>query len=104
MLTAIKGTYDNGQIIWDETPPIQKVTKVIVTFLEEENTLGGGLGTKRQGGSMKGEVWMADDFNAPLATDQPKTDRKGVRLGSWAGKYSLPDDFNDPLDDLADYM
>lgn len=29
---------------------------------------------------------------------------KGVRLGSWGGKYSLPDDFNEPLDDLGEYM
>ncbi|WP_288429716.1 hypothetical protein [uncultured Spirosoma sp.] len=28
----------------------------------------------------------------------------GVRFGSWAGKYSIPDDFNEPLDDLVDYM
>lgn len=33
-----------------------------------------------------------------------KATGKGVRLGSWNGKYSLPDDFNEPLDDLADYM
>lgn len=29
---------------------------------------------------------------------------QGVRLGSLAGQsYSIPDDFNDPLDDLNDY-
>ncbi|RIV18481.1 hypothetical protein DYU11_28325 [Fibrisoma montanum] len=33
-----------------------------------------------------------------------KAKGKGVRLGSWSGKYSLPDNFNEPLDDLADYM
>ncbi|MCC5945523.1 MAG: hypothetical protein JJT94_11360 [Bernardetiaceae bacterium] len=34
---------------------------------------------------------------------KPKT--RGVRLGSLAGKgYSIPDDFNAPLDDLKDYM
>lgn len=36
--------------------------------------------------------------------EQPKT-QKGVRLGSLAGKgYSIPDDFNEPLDELKDYM
>ena len=30
--------------------------------------------------------------------------KKGVKLGSLAGKYSIPDDFNAPLDDLKDYM
>jgi len=30
---------------------------------------------------------------------------KGARLGSLAGKGdSIPDDFNEPLDDLKDYM
>lgn len=66
MLTAIQGTYDHGQIILDETPPVQKRTKVIVTFLNEKPTTNQDLAKKRQGGSMKGEVWMADDFNEPL--------------------------------------
>ena len=66
MLTAIQGTYENGQIIWDEPPPVQKRTKVIVTFLEEHTPDTTNMAKKRQGGSMKGEVWIADDFNDPL--------------------------------------
>lgn len=66
MLTAIQGTYENGRIIWDETPPVQKRTKVIVTFLEDEPVTIARNKRKRQGGSMKGEVWMADNFNEPL--------------------------------------
>jgi hypothetical protein len=31
----------------------------------------------------------------------PKLSR---RLGAWEGKYNIPDDFNEPLDDLKDYM
>ena len=31
--------------------------------------------------------------------------QKGVRIGSLAGKgYNIPDDFNEPLDDLKEYM
>ena len=37
-------------------------------------------------------------------TNRPKLVQKGVRLGSWEGKYHLPDDFNEPLNDLSDYM
>lgn len=99
MLTTVKGTYDNGRITLHETPSVPEHTEVIVTFLEKE-----GDRRNRRGGSMKGEVWMADDFNDPLATNRSEAGREGIRLGSWEGKYSLPDDFNDPLDDLADYM
>jgi len=28
----------------------------------------------------------------------------GIRLGSLDGQYSIPDDFNEPLDDLKDYQ
>jgi hypothetical protein len=39
MLTAIRGTYENGQISWDETPPVFAApVRVIVTFLELEET------------------------------------------------------------------
>lgn len=65
MLTAITATYENGQITWDEPPPTQKKARVVVTFLDEE-VPASSLPRKRQGGSMKGEVWMADDFNEPL--------------------------------------
>lgn len=42
-------------------------------------------------------------FLKEVDPDKPRP-KGGVRFGSWAGKYSIPDDFNEPLDDLADYM
>jgi len=74
MYTAVKGTYENGHIILEEPAPTTEKTKVVVMFLPEENK---ELDTKKQ----------------------------GVRIGSLAGKgYGIPDDFNDPLDELKDYM
>ncbi len=70
MLTTIKGIYDNGQIVLDETPPTQNKSKVVVTFLEE----------------------------IPSPPFQKR------RLGSLKGKIGIPDNFNEPLDDLKDYM
>ncbi len=69
MLTTIEATYENGQIIWNEQPPIQEKRKVLVTFLDEADDAP----KKRQAGSLK-------------------------------GKIHVPDDFNDPLDDLKEYM
>ena len=61
MLTLV-GTYENGQVVLLDKPPVQKKMTVYVTFVEEEPT-----GRKqRTGGSMAGEIQMADDFNAPL--------------------------------------
>ena len=37
MLTAIKGTYQNGQVILDEPAPTNKTVPVLVTFLEKED-------------------------------------------------------------------
>ena len=74
MYTAVKGTFENGQVILEEPAPTTEKTKVVVMFLPEENK----------------------ESNAK---------KQGVRIGSLAGKgYSIPDDFNDPLDDLKDYM
>lgn len=70
MLTALKGIYRNGQIILQETPPVQEETNVIVTFLERE-----------------------------IAPPQ-----KLRKAGSLTGRGSLPANFNEPLDDLSDYM
>ncbi|MEO7215051.1 DUF2281 domain-containing protein [Mucilaginibacter sp.] len=70
MLTAIKGYYEEGQIVLSEEAPVHTKTDVIVTFLTE-----------------------------------PIEKKQGKRIpGGLKGKVSLPDDFDEPLDDLKDYM
>ena len=39
-----------------------------------------------------------------LFMNDADTPKKGVKLGSLEGKFSIPDDFNEPLDDLKEYM
>ncbi|GAB4008942.1 DUF2281 domain-containing protein [Spirosoma sp. KCTC 42546] len=78
MLTAVKGTFGHGQIILHEIPSIPEGTEVIVTFLENE--------TKEK----------------PQKTGIH--DKQGIRFGSLTGKVSVPADFNEPLDDLSEYM
>ncbi|MFN2440135.1 MAG: DUF2281 domain-containing protein [Chitinophagaceae bacterium] len=70
MLTTVKGIYNNGQIILDETPPVKNKARVVVTFLEE--------------------------IESPSFKQRP--------FGSLKGKIGIPDNFNEPLDDLKDYM
>ncbi len=74
MLTAVRATYDKGQIIWHEQPPTREKTEIVVTFLDGESET---IPTRRN---------------------------NVIRLGSLVGKISLGDDFNDPLEDLKDYM
>lgn len=71
MLTTIKGYYDHGQIVLEETPLVSSKTEVMVTFLTEGKN------------------------------DSKIAKRK---LGGFEGKVPLPDDFNEPLDDMKDYM
>lgn len=76
MYTAIKGIYENGELILEETPPTRQRVAVIVTFMEEQPQAR----PARRPGSL-------------------------LRLGQAQGKvYQLPDDFNEPLDDLREYM
>jgi len=77
MYAAINGVFENGQLTLQEAPPTKKKTKVLVMFLEE--------------------------IEATKVEEVIK--KKGVKLGLLASKgYSIPDDFNAPLDDLKDYM
>ena len=74
MYTAIKGIYQNDQVILEELPPTIQKSKVVVIFIPEEEPDAGPV-------------------------------RLGVRLGSLAGKgHAIPEDFNDPLDDFAEYQ
>jgi len=76
MYTAIKGTLINGQVIFEEPPPTTQNMSVVVILMEEKPKSA----PSRQPGSL-------------------------LRLGSSQGKtYKLPDDFNEPLEDLQEYM
>jgi hypothetical protein len=70
MLTTIKGYYEKGKIVLNETPPVQSKTDVIITFLDEHS-----------------------------ASSIPKRIPGGLK-----GKVRLPVDFNEPLDDLKEYL
>jgi hypothetical protein len=74
MYAAIKAIYENGQVIFQEKPPTNEKTNVIVMFIKEESS-------------------EAIEYS-----------HKGVKIGSLVGKgYSIADDFNKPLDDLNEY-
>ncbi len=74
MYTAIKGIYENGQVILQEPPPTKQKTKVVVMFISDEETTSGDLRKGVKIGSLAGQG------------------------------YAIPDDFNDPLDDFKEYM
>ncbi|GGM79280.1 hypothetical protein GCM10010967_08740 [Dyadobacter beijingensis] len=63
MLTSVSGIYENGKITLDETPAVQKKSKIVVTFLEEMEE---SVISKRRLGSLKGKIGTPDDFNAPM--------------------------------------
>lgn len=64
MLTTIKGYYDHGQIVLEETPQVNTKTEVIVTFITD-NTSTATI-PKRKLGGLEGKVNLPDDFNEPL--------------------------------------
>lgn len=74
MYPAVKGTYENGVLTLEETPPTVEKSEVVVLFMNEDKSKA------------------------------PEVRAKRVRLGSLAHKgYQIPEDFNAPLDDLKDY-
>lgn len=75
MYTAVNGIYEDGQLILMEQPPTTRRSKVVILFLDETISDSTGTGSSA-----------------------------GVRLGSLAGQYAIPEDFNEPLDDLKEYM
>lgn len=74
MYTAIKGIYENGKITFTEEPPVKTKAEVVITFLAEQDK------------AIK------------------EVPNKKVTLGLLEGKIKLSEDFNDPIDDLEEYM
>ena len=75
MYTAINGIYENGNVILEEAAPTTQKTKVVVMFMK-----------------------------SPKKNTVPKSPKGGIIFGGLKGKISIPDDFNEPLDDLNEYM
>ena len=71
MLTAISGTFTNGQVVLERMPKFKKQTKVLVIFEEEV---------------------------------EKSTEPKKRTFGISRGNIQLSPDFNEPLDDLKEYM
>jgi hypothetical protein len=69
-----KGIYENGTIGFEESAPTMRKDKVVVLFISE--------------------------------AEQPdETPHKGVKIRSQAGQsYAIPEDFNEPIDDLREYI
>ena len=64
---------------------------------------------RRLAGSMKGpfKLPLPEDFNAPMElidSEQKAALEKKYGYGSLAGKIAMSDDFDEPLEDLKDYM
>ncbi|RZM21528.1 MAG: hypothetical protein EOO88_32835, partial [Pedobacter sp.] len=77
MYTALKGIYENGVLKLLEPAPNVSRSEVLVTFLSEPKFKSE---TDRQPGGL-------------------------LRLRKLKGKkLSIPDDFNEPIDDFKDYM
>ncbi|MCD0487158.1 hypothetical protein LPB86_02895 [Pedobacter sp. MC2016-14] len=77
MYSAVKGIYENGTLRLLEPAPDVNKSEVLVMFLTETKT---ALRSVRQPGGL-------------------------LRLNKLKGKtLDIPDDFNDPIDDLKDYM
>ena len=54
-------------------------------------------------GCLKGQIWMADDFEAPFETEEQVTNKKRG-FGCLKGQIWMADDFDAPLEDFKDYM
>ncbi|MCF0065514.1 hypothetical protein MUK70_23900 [Dyadobacter chenwenxiniae] len=77
MYTAVKGIYENGVLKFTETPPSVEKSEVVILFMDKQ-----------------------EESEFPGKKPKP-----GVVLGSLANKgLKIPDDFNNPLDDLNDYI
>ena len=64
-MQAYAAYYENGRIIPIGNPPIPEKRKLVITVLDEEvETSKKPLRYGR--GCMKGKMWLADDFDAPL--------------------------------------
>lgn len=61
-------------------------------------------GRYRTVGGLEGQVWIADDFDAPLDLREDSSEGKPKRRpGSLKGLFTVPPEFDDPIPGLEEY-
>ena len=63
-MTAVKAIYDGKNFRPTQPIPVEGEYEVIITFIEPIKR--GAVRPPFEYGSMAGEIWMSDDFDAPL--------------------------------------
>jgi Protein of unknown function (DUF2281) len=97
MLKAYEIMIENGQIKWLKEQPIVKSARAILTLLEEDSVI-----------AEKPDLFIDHEPTLEeLGGSEPQAQEKPAKrgaLGILKGKIKITDDFDDPLEDLKDYM
>jgi len=83
---AVKAIYDGVNFTPTQPIAIKEQYEVIITFVEP----------------IKHEIKMKKNTQYLVEPDPSKSG--AVALGLWNGQVKIPDDFNEPLEDLKEYM
>ncbi|MEP6950167.1 MAG: hypothetical protein ABI863_12860 [Ginsengibacter sp.] len=75
MPVTIKGIFENGQVKLAEPAPTEEKVSVTITFPDEGNIVS-----------------------------EKSLEKNEIKFGSLAGKISVPENFDEEMDELKDYM
>lgn len=99
MYTTIKGRYEKGKLILEETPPADEA-EVLVTF----TSVNGGSNKTPKFGYGKGTFGeLPADFNELLEDLKKAVPNRQFGFAKGIVTY-MADDFDEPLEDMKDYM
>jgi predicted DNA-binding antitoxin AbrB/MazE fold protein len=79
-MQAIKAIYDDGKFMLKQPIPVKGKYEVVITFIEPINEETANI--------------------SQLANKLPCSTAKGL----WKGKVWMSDDFNEPLEEMKEYM
>ena len=58
-----------------------------------------------QFGCMKDEIWMSDDFDAPMESrENTEPVNRAFQIGCMKGEIWMSDDFDAPMEEFEEYM
>ena len=107
MLMTVQGTYENGKVMLLDEPPTKDRVKVLVTFLTDENAgepMDKTAGQMTLNNAMKSFSFSEDLDLLAAESNKKNLLRNHITFGSLKGQLSLPADFDEPLEDLKEYM
>ena len=103
MLQTFSGYFQEGRFISSQTTAIPEYVEVVIVVTDKPIVAINSQSQALVDADSKTMSQYLDSTNNPRLLREPDPS-KSTMLGQWNGEVKIPDDFDEPLEEMKEYM